>query len=167
MKEMTRRALSDAFGGESMAHTKYTIYSDIAREEGYSNVARLFEAVAYAEKIHARNHAKLLGLLGKTADNLQKGVDGESFEIEEMYPVYKNTAILQGEKAAEISNNYALEAEKIHQTMYAESKRDVVEGKDIKLEEVYICSVCGYTHEGVPPEKCPLCNASSKMFKKF
>ena len=167
MKEMTKRALSDAFAGESMAHMKYIVYSDIAKEEGYSNVARLFEAIAYAEKVHARNHAKLLGLLGKTADNLQKGVDGESFEIGEMYPVYKNTAILQGEKAAEISNNYALEAEKIHRAMYVESKKNVKEGKDMKLEEVYVCPVCGYTHEGTPPEKCPVCNASSKMFKKF
>ncbi len=167
MKEMTKRALSDAFAGESMAHMKYIIYSDIAREEGYSNVARLFEAIAYAERVHARNHARLLGLLGKTVGNLRKSVDGESFEIEEMYPVYKNTASLQGEKAAEISNNYALEAEKIHQTMYAESKKDVAKGKDIKLAEVYVCPVCGYTHEGNPPDKCPVCNASSKTFKKF
>jgi rubrerythrin len=167
MKEMTKRALSDAFAGESMAHMKYIIYSDIAREEGYPNVARLFEAIAFAEKVHARNHARLLGLLGKTVDNLQKGVDGESFEIEEMYPVYKNTAKLQGEKAAEISYNYALKAEKIHKTMYKKSKKDSVKGKDIKLEKAYVCPVCGYTHEGSPPEKCPVCNASSETFKKF
>lgn len=167
MKEMTKRALADAFAGESMAHMKYIIYSDIARKEGYSNVARLFEAIAYAEKVHAGNHAKLLGLLGKTLDNLQAGVDGESFEIKEMYPVYKNTANLQNEKAAELSNHYALEAEKIHQTMYGNSQKGIAKGKDIKLEEVYVCPVCGYTHQGVPPEKCPVCNASSKMFKKF
>jgi rubrerythrin len=167
MKEMTKKALSDAFAGESMAHMKYIIYSDIAKKEGYSNVARLFEAIAYAERVHAGNHAKLLGYLGKTANNLQAGVDGESFEIEEMYPVYKNTANLQGEKAAELSNHYALEAEKLHQTMYAESKKDIEKGEDIKLGEVYVCPVCGYTHEGDPPDKCPVCNASSKMFKKF
>ena len=167
MKEMTKRALGDAFAGESMAHMKYIIYSDLARKEGYSNIARLFEAIAYAERVHAGNHAKLLGYLGETVDNLQAGVDGESFEIEEMYPVYKNTASLQGEKAAELSTYYALEAEKIHETMYENSKEDVAKGKDIKLDEVYVCPVCGYTHEGVLPEKCPVCNASSKMFKKF
>jgi rubrerythrin len=167
MKEMTKMSLSDAFAGESMAHMKYIIYSDIARKEGYSNVARLFEAIAYAERVHAGNHARLLGYLGKTVDNLQAGVDGETFEIEEMYPVYKNTANLQGEKAAEVSHNYAMEAEKIHEKMYERSKKEVSEGKDIKLEEVYVCPVCGYTHEGAPPEKCPGCNVSSKMFKKF
>lgn len=167
MKEMTKRALSDAFAGESMAHMKYIIYSDIARKEGYSNIARLFEAIAYAERVHAGNHAKLLGYLGKTEDNLQAGADGESFEVEEMYPVYENTANMQGEKAAEVSSNYAMEAEKIHKTMYEKSKKEVAKGKDIKLEEVYVCPVCGYTHEGNPPAKCPVCDASSKMFKKF
>jgi rubrerythrin len=167
MKEMTKRALGDAFAGESMAHMKYIIYSDIARKEGYSNVARLFEAIAYAERVHAGNHAKLLGLLGKTINNLQTGEEGEIFEIEEMYPVYKNTANLQKEKAAELSNYYALEAEKIHKTMYEKSKKEVIKDKDIELEEVYVCPVCGYTHQGVLPDKCPVCGASSKIFKKF
>lgn len=31
----------------------------------------------------------------------------------------------------------------------------------------FICSVCGYVHEGdVPPEKCPVCGASSDKFIK-
>lgn len=31
----------------------------------------------------------------------------------------------------------------------------------------YICTVCGYVHEGdCPPEKCPICNASSDKFKE-
>lgn len=167
MKEMTKRTLSDAFAGESMAHMKYIIYSDIARKEGYSNVARLFEAIAYAERVHAGNHARLLGYLGKTIENLQAGVDGETFEIEEMYPVYKKTANMQGEKAAEVSHGYALEAEKIHEKMYEKSKKEIAKGDDVNLEEVYVCPVCGYTHEGTPPEKCPVCNASSKMFRKF
>jgi rubrerythrin len=167
MKEMTKRSLSDAFAGESMAHMKYIIFSDIARKEGYSNVARLFEAIAYAERVHAGNHARNLGYLGKTIDNLQSGVGGETFEIEEMYPVYKNTANMQGENAAEISHGYALEAEKIHRAMYENSKKEIAEGDDIKLEEIYVCPVCGYTHEGIPPDKCPVCNASSNTFKKF
>ena len=31
----------------------------------------------------------------------------------------------------------------------------------------YVCSVCGYVHEGnEPPEKCPVCNASADKFKE-
>jgi rubrerythrin len=133
MKEMTKRSLRDAFAGESMANMKYLIYSDIARKEGYSNVARLFEAIAYAERVHAGNHTRLLGYLGETSKNLQAGVDGETFEIEEMYPIYKNTARMQQEKAAEISHGYALEVEKIHEKMYEKSKKETVKGNDIDL----------------------------------
>ncbi len=29
----------------------------------------------------------------------------------------------------------------------------------------YVCTVCGYVHEGdMPPEKCPICNAGSEKF---
>lgn len=32
----------------------------------------------------------------------------------------------------------------------------------------YVCSVCGYTHEGsVPPEKCPVCLASASEFSEI
>lgn len=32
----------------------------------------------------------------------------------------------------------------------------------------FICTVCGYVHEGhTPPEKCPVCNASSDKFKEM
>ena len=32
----------------------------------------------------------------------------------------------------------------------------------------YVCSVCGYTHEGsVPPEKCPICLASASEFSEI
>lgn len=31
----------------------------------------------------------------------------------------------------------------------------------------YVCSVCGYVHEGdQPPEECPICKAGSDKFKK-
>ncbi len=31
----------------------------------------------------------------------------------------------------------------------------------------YVCSVCGYVHEGdEPPEKCPVCNAPAEKFNK-
>lgn len=40
------------------------------------------------------------------------GIEGETFEVEEMYPVYKNSAEFQEEKDAVRTTHYALEAEK-------------------------------------------------------
>lgn len=167
MKKMTEKAMNEAFAGESMAHMKYLIFSEIAEKEGMPNIARLFKAIAYAEQVHATNHARNLGIIKKTPDNLQTGIDGETYEVEEMYPVYNNTAKYQNEKGAEQSTHYALEAEKIHMKMYTDAKVSAEKDKDIDIKEIYICPICGFTHIGKPPEYCPVCGAPNTKFKKF
>ncbi|MFC1703766.1 rubrerythrin family protein [Candidatus Omnitrophota bacterium] len=167
MHKMTQQNLQAAFAGESQAHMKYLIFAEAAEKEGKSNIARLFKAISYAEQVHATNHLKVLGGIGKTADNLAAALGGEIFEVDEMYPVYNSDAKLQGEKEAEKSTHYALEAEKIHAKMYTKAKEVAVKNKDIELKEVYICPVCGYTVEGEAPEFCPVCGVKRELFKKF
>ena len=84
-----------------------------------------------------------------------------------MYPSYKAVAGFQEEKAAEISFNWALEAEKMHALLYQKSKLAVDQGKDAVLEAIHVCSVCGYTVEGDAPEKCPICGAAKEKIKAF
>ncbi|MBD3288923.1 rubrerythrin family protein [candidate division KSB1 bacterium] len=167
MKKMTENALKDAFSGESMASMKYQIFSDIAEKEGYPNLARMFRAISYAEKVHATNHARLLGMIKSTEENLQTGVDGETFEVDEMYPAYDAIAKLQKETGAERSMFFAIEAEKIHTDFYQKAKEGVAKKQDMNSEDIYICPTCGYTHIGELEEKCPICNAKSSIFKKF
>lgn len=167
MKKMTETFLQDAFAGESQAHMKYLAFSEIAEREGFPNVAKLFKAIAYAEQVHATNHARNLGLINKTADNLQAAMDGENFEVDEMYAAYDAVAKLQGEKGAEKSIHYAISAEKIHAEMYDDAKKKVVAGKDIEVDDIHICPVCGFTHVGTPPDICPVCSVSKDKFKKF
>lgn len=167
MRNMTEDNLRGAFGGESQAHMKYLVFADKAEEEGMPNIARLFRAIAYAERVHAANHFNTLGLLGSTADNLQAAVDGETYEVEEMYPAFNAVAQLQQEKGASRSFHFALEAEKIHAGMYQKAKQAVESGNDARLGDVYICSVCGHTVEGEAPDRCPVCGATRDKFKKF
>ncbi|NLJ81471.1 MAG: rubrerythrin family protein [Firmicutes bacterium] len=167
MRIMTKQNLRDAFSGESQAHMKYLLYSTVAEKEGFSNVARLFKAIAYAELVHARNHLQVLGGIGDSEANLQDGIDGETFEIEEMYPAYKVVAELQGEKGAVRSTHYALEAEKVHAEMYTEAKKIVAQKNDIEIGLIQICDVCGYTKEGDAPDKCPICSAPKDKFISF
>lgn len=179
MHDMTEQNLHNAFAGESQAHMRYRIYSEVAEEEGFSNVARLFRAISFAEKVHASNHLERMPRedgsfagsnpygLGDTSENLQAGIDGETFEIEEMYPVYKQVAEFQGEDRAKQSFDWALNAEEIHAEMYRNAKESVDEGEDMDLEEVQVCSVCGYTTEGEAPEECPICGAKKKSFREF
>ncbi len=167
MKKMTEKNLSDAFAGESQAHMKYLAFADKAEQEGYKDVARLFRAIAYAEQVHATNHLKELGGVNSTEENLQAAREGENFEIEEMYPAYKAVAELQKESGALRSINFALSAEKLHRELYDNAKKELTEKKEVKLDKIYICPVCGYTVVGEAPEKCPVCGAPKEMFKEF
>ena len=167
MREMTKRFLEDAFAGESMAHMKYLIFADEAEKKGKHGLAKLFRAIAYAEFVHARNHFRVLGKIGSLVDNIQMGIDGETFEIEEMYPVYENAAQFQEEKDAVRSMHFAIEAEKIHADMYKKAKELIEQGEDYPAKNIYICPVCGYTVEDELPEKCPVCGVPGEKFVKF
>jgi len=70
MHAMTKANLEAAFAGESQAHMKYAIFADKADKEGYPEVARLFRAISYAERVHATNHLRELGGIGDTTANL-------------------------------------------------------------------------------------------------
>jgi len=165
--KMTRKFLEDAFAGESMAHMKYLIFAEKAEKEGFPKIAKLFRAIAYAEFVHAKNHFIALGNLGETPKNLQVGIDGETYEVEEMYPVYKNAAEFQGEKEAVRTAHYALEAERIHAGLYAKAKEKAEKGVDIEVEKVYICPVCGYTAVDDVPDYCPICGTPKDRFVVF
>ena len=167
MKRMTEQNLRDAYAGESQAHMRYLVFAEKAEEESKPNVARLFRAIAFAEQVHASNHLKTLDDVGSTEENLQTAIDGENFEVEEMYPAYDAVAKLQDEKGAIRSVHFAIEAEKKHAAMYTEAKQTIKEGKDVEIADLYICPVCGYTVEGEAPDNCPVCGVNRKKFVKF
>jgi len=167
MRKMTEENLKAAFAGESQAHMRYLIFSKKAEEEGKPNIARLFKAISFAEQVHATNHYRVLGMVKDTPANLEEAMGGENYEVEEMYPAFDAVAKLQDEKDAQRSIGYALEAEKIHEKMYADAKKVAEAGKDIEIGDVYICPVCGYTAEGSAPDRCPVCGTPKEKFAKF
>lgn len=161
----TSENLKAAFSGESQARSKYVAYGRKAELEGMPNVAKLFRAAADAEEVHALRHWKALGMVRDTLLNLEDGLAGETYEIETMYPEF----LAQAEKDQEITATHAfkgaLEAEKIHQKLYAQAIETVkATGNDIEPFRVYTCEVCGYTHVGDPIERCPVCNVPWSKF---
>ena len=84
-----------------------------------------------------------------------------------MYPTFMAVAELQGEKAAVRSHTWALEAEKVHAELYTKAKEAVEAGQDTDIGQIYVCSVCGWTGEGEPPDECPLCKAKKDKFITF
>ena len=157
----TEENLKEAFAGESEANRKYLAFAKKAKKEGYPQVAKLFRAVAEAETIHAHAHLQALGAVKRTKENLQTALSGEIHEFQKMYPAMIKEAKEEGAKTAERSFTYANEVEQVHARLYQET----IENMD-NLEPVdyHVCSVCGYTCEKEPPEKCPVCHSGKKAF---
>lgn len=162
MDEKTLKNLKEAFAGESQANRKYLAFAAKAEAEGHKNAAKMFRAAAEAETIHALAHLKAMKGIGSTAENLQAGVDGETEEFEQMYPPMLAAAEAAGEKEAARSFKFAMEAEKVHAGLYAKLLRELNSSEELMF---HLCSACGNV-ELTLPEKCFICGAGPKVFKK-
>ena len=156
----TEANLWTAFAGESQARNKYTYFSQIAKEEGYEQIAGLFLETAENEREHAKREFMFLNALGDTADNLQAAADGEHYEWTDMY---KNMEIDAREEGfGEIADFFreVAEVEEQHEKRYLALLKNVKEAKVFKKDKVvrWKCRNCGYIHEGPEaPDKCPAC----------
>ena len=113
----TIKNLAKAFIGESMARNRYTLYSEIADSEGYSEIAEEFMNTANQEKLHAKLNFKLIidlaketstnlsdlkvetdvpTSIGSTRDILKAAINGETHEYTEMYPKFAVIAEKEG-----------------------------------------------------------------------
>jgi rubrerythrin len=160
----TEQYLMEAFAGESQANRKYLAFAKQAEKEGYLQVAKLFRAAAAAETVHAHAHLRTVGGVKGTAENLQAAIAGEMHEFQHMYPEMIAAAKAEANKAAERSFSYANEVEKIHAGLYQKALADL--DKKVADVDYYVCSVCGYTCENEPPDKCPVCGSGAKAFSK-
>ena len=115
----TERNLWSAIAGEAMAHLKYNAFAHKALEEGYPEVAQVFQEVAGAETIHGLNHLNVAGEVGSTLENLRSVVDGESREFSVMYPRMIRDAQADGRQDAADSFALALEREQHHQAIFS------------------------------------------------
>ncbi len=155
--------LQEAFAGESQANRKYLAFAKKAEEEGFVQVAKLFRAAAAAETVHAHAHLRVLNGVGNTENNLKEAIGGETHEFTDMYPKMIEDAIAEGNKAAQISFQFANEVEKIHAELYQKGLDQMGDLADV---DYYVCDICGNTVEGEAPDKCSVCGAGKKAFFK-
>jgi len=159
----TEENLLKAFAGESQANRRYLAFAEKAEKEGYPQVAKLFRAAAEAETVHALAHLRALGQVKSTAENVREAIAGETHEFNSMYPAMIEAAKEDGNKAAERSFSYANKVEKVHADLYQKALDNL---EALEETDYYVCSVCGYTCETAPPDKCPVCGSPSKAFSK-
>jgi rubrerythrin len=87
--------------GEAFAYAKYMLYAEHARQNGNERLAKLFEETARTERFeHFAEEARLAGLVGSDAENVQDAMQGESYEVESMYREFKEKAEATGDQLA-------------------------------------------------------------------
>lgn len=162
----TQDNLKTAFAGESQANQKYRAFAKKAEQEGFVNIAKLFNTTAEAERIHAEGHLKALEGIGSTIENLQAAISGETYEFEQMYPPMLEQAEAENNNAKRMFK-YAVEAEAVHAELYARALEAVKAGKDLDVTEIYLCPICGHIEFGEPTEKCPICGTVASKYVKL
>lgn len=191
--EKTIQNLKDAITGETAASAKYAAFSKKAQEEGLTNIAKLFAATSKAEEIHINNHKKVLEklgvtdfvpemaepIVGTTAENLQAGIDGETYEVTTMYPGFIETANVETVNDAATSFGWAMEAEKKHAKLYADALIALQAAASVVTEEGQtpvaadstvsakwlVCPKCGDAYSGDSGvAACNICGTAIENF---
>jgi rubrerythrin len=160
-----KTCIAEAFIGESQANRKYKSFSEIATDEGYDHVAKLFRATSAAEEIHARRLLHVSGYIGTTAKNLETSMAGEQHETNEMYPSFIKAAEAEGRQDALITFEHAMKAEAIHANLYKQAFEAVKTGHDFEIKTAYLCPVCGNIEIDNAPDHCPICGILGTSFK--
>jgi rubrerythrin len=181
IKHMTAQNLVNAFAGESQTYVRYLYFSSQAVKEKYHNTARLFKAVAHAEYVHAMNDYRELSRLkggfvsscmpvfgpGDTKKNLHWAIMDKTYQTDDMYPAYIQTARFQEENGVLRRFEYSYNSGKEHKRLFEKALRAIEKKRDVELGHVVVCNICGFTIEGEAPDKCPLCNAAKERYSVF
>jgi len=184
----TLENLSKAFIGESQARNRYTLYSKIAKNEGYVQISDIFLITADNEREHAKWLFRMIQDLKKefgdvdavtveaeaplvmatTPENIKAAIAGEHYENSEMYPGFADIADEEGLDDVAVRLRAIGKAEEHHEARY-KKLLDIVESGTVltKDHEVkWVCTKCGYVHTGTkPPLKCPACDHESKYYE--
>lgn len=164
----TEKNLMEAFAGESQARNKYTYFANIAKQEGYDQLAEIFLKTARNEQEHARVWFQELGHLGNTAQNLLAAAEGENYEWTDMYDRMARDAEEEGfpELAERFRKVGAIE--KAHEERYRSLLHNVEMQQVFEKgeEAIWECRVCGHLVMGKKaPEICPVCLYAQSYFE--
>jgi rubrerythrin len=163
-KDLENR-LKEAFAGESKAYVRNSAFAHQADKEGYPQIARLFRAVAEAEKVHAEDYLKYLeGVVGKTEDNLKAAFENEIRAKTDFYPEFIKEAFALKREDVAWSFIRSRDVEERHALLYKDALTSMLSNKDILY---HVCPVCGYVFEAELPDRCPVCGAKKEKFRRM
>jgi rubrerythrin len=169
----TELNLLKAFAGESQARNRYEFAAKVAKEEGYEQIAEIFEKTALQEQTHAKRFFRFLeggmveitamypgGKIDTTRANLLAAAEGEHEEWSDLYPAFAKTAEEEGFKTVATAFKAIAAAEKGHEERYRKLLENIMKDRVFEKDDkvFWYCRKCGYIHFGTKPLKnCPAC----------
>lgn len=162
--EDVRQALHEAYAGEAKAALRLKVFAEKAREEGYPQLAKLFEAISFSEELHGRRGLRLLREIKETQENLADCFESETKVAGVAYDAFIKLAENAGNKDASLYFSQSRDVEETHAKLYKEAMGHLLEDRETAY---YVCRVCGYVADGVMPEECPICGATKEQFVTF
>jgi rubrerythrin len=173
--------LHTSFAAETQARTRYDFFANKARDEGFIQIAKIFDETAGQEFEHALRFFKFFnggaleinwafptGVIKDTRANLLSAAALEKYVSDDMYAKFAEIAKEEGFARAEDTFLKIIVAEKHHEKMYLELAENIATDKVFQKDEekVWRCLSCGYIHTGrAAPEKCPACVKPTGYFE--
>ena len=161
--EKTAQNLKTAYAAESKALVRNRLFSEIADEEGYAQIGKLFRAVAEAESVHAKNALRLMGQIKTTEENLKVAFENEISAKNDHYPGFIREAEAEEKSGAALIFSRARDVEERHAQLYKGALDYLVKEEVV---DYHVCGVCGFVAEKVAPDECPICQAPRDAFKR-
>ncbi len=178
----TEKNLLKAFAGESQALNRYLFFAKAAKNEGYEQIAALFEKTAWQEQQHAKRFFKFLeggeveitatypaGIIGTTAENLKAAAAGENEEWTLLYPEFSEIAREEGFPQIATAFKMIARVEAEHEKRYLRLLNRLEKSETFKSEEStkWECRNCGYIHKGKTlPKTARLASIPRRFLKK-
>ncbi|MGV8087163.1 MAG: rubrerythrin family protein [Candidatus Woesearchaeota archaeon] len=163
----TKKSLNDAFIKKCESRTKYELFGNIAKEEGYHHIAQIFFETANNEKEQAKIILEYMNETKNTEDNLRDSADSERKYHDYYYSHYEKIAT--EEKYPHITDFFKelaqIDAE--HEKRFLRLLKNFKEHKIFRKDMIvkWRCKDCGYTFEGHDaPAKCKMCKAPKGKF---
>jgi rubrerythrin len=173
--------LHTSFAAEAQARTRYDFFANKALDEGYVQIAKIFNETAGQEFEHALRFFKFFnggeleikwsfptGVIQDTHANLISAAALEKYVSEDMYAKFAKIAQEEGFERAEDTFYHIIVAEKHHEKLYLELAQNIATDRVFQKDEksVWRCLSCGYIHTGkAAPKKCPACVKPKGFFE--
>lgn len=162
MDAKTRQHIEETFLEVSRAATRKRLYGLRAEQDGETQLARLFRAIAVSEEAQAcRLLLQLRGQTGKNAENCQTAFAEEIPDLIRRYEQAAETAKNGSEKAMHSAFSQSAKVQRKHLSLKKKLE------KNSAMETPYhVCGFCGFVMEGNAPDNCPICSAPARRFKE-